>query len=325
MANRCFWIPALAAIASGEITSKALLEQQARELRARVAASPRLALQRTNLAVAPPSVDFAIDMVSSAAVDRSGLIYAFQRGAKADPVLVIDKSGKVVRSFGRGRYQIPHSIRIDPQGNVWTVDAKSSMVYKHSPTGEKLLEISVGGQPANHRSEFRGTTDICFAPGGRIFISDGYANARVLEYSGDGKRVNEWGTPGKGPGQFHLPHGITVDREGILYVADRENGRIQRFNLDGKFLGAWDHLGKTFSLTVSAAGDLWIGTQPRTSANGADGWLVKVDRKTGAILGHIETPGHHSVDVMANGEVVTGARPDDVVWFIRRVAGSPKY
>lgn len=315
MPLRIFAFLILAAGVRAEVVSRAQLEAQARALRELVESSPRLPLQRMTLPVKPAAVDWAIDMVSSVAVDRSGLIYAFQRGPKADPVLVIDKSGNVVRSFGRGLYKIPHSVRIDPDGNVWTVDANSSMVYKHSPEGTKLMEIAVGGQPTNHRSEFRGTTDICFAPGGRIFISDGYANARILEYTGEGKRVREWGKPGKGPGEFHLPHGIAVDRQGTLYVADRENGRIQRFDLDGKFLGEWNHLGKTFSITMTSTGDLWIGTQPRTSPNTAAGWLMKLDRKTGKILGYVDSSGLHSVDQIAPGEPVTGTRPDDLLWF----------
>ena len=166
-------------------------QEQTAKLKALVAASPKLGLVRRDLPVKAPSKDFAIEMVSSVAVDRAGLIHAFQRGDKADPVLVFDQSGKLIRSFGKGLYKIPHSIRIDPQGAVWTVDAESSVVYKHSPQGELLLKIAVGGQPANHKSSFKGTTDICFGPDGRLFISDGYGNARVLEYTSAGKRVRE--------------------------------------------------------------------------------------------------------------------------------------
>jgi sugar lactone lactonase YvrE len=208
---------------------------------------------------------------------------------------------------------MPHSIRIDPEGNVWTVDAQSSVVLKFTPEGGKLLAIAVGGQPASN-SPFCGTTDIAFAPHGRIFISDGYANARILEYTAAGKRVRQWGTAGTGPGEFHLPHGIAVDEDGILYVADRENGRIQRFDLDGRFLGEWSGLGKTFSLKMSA-GALWIGTQPRNEPNGAPGWLMKVDRRTGKVLGVVESTGHHSIEATPDGELLTGSRPDQVLWF----------
>lgn len=294
---------------------KAALAAQTAKLKELVRSSPRLALKQTDFTIPAPVAGFALDYPSSVAVDKAGLIWLFQRGDKADPVIAVDKQGKVVRSWGKGLYKIPHSIRFDPAGNVWTVDAASSMVYKHTPEGKKLLEISVGGQPVKPNTQFTGTSDICFAPNGHLYISDGYGNARILEYSADGKRLREWGTPGTGPGQFHLPHGITVDSDGVLYVADRENGRIQRFDLHGKYLGEWNHLGKTFSITMTRAGELWIGSQPRTSPNGKDGWLMKIDRKTGKILGYIETDGPHSVDVTAAGEPVTGARPDRVLWF----------
>ena len=220
-----------------------------------------------------------------------------------------------MRSWGKGLYKVPHSIRVDPEGNIWTVDAGDSTVRKFTPGVRELLKIDVGGVPATGTSEFRGTTDIAFAPGGRIFISDGYMNARILEYNAAGKRVHEWGKPGTGPGQFHLPHGIAIDEQGILYVADRENGRIQRFHLDGSYIGEWNRLGKTFSLKITPAGDLWIGTQPRDAPNGKEGWLVKVNRKDGAIVGVVESAGTHSIEVNWEGLLLTGARPDKVLVF----------
>jgi sugar lactone lactonase YvrE len=127
--------------------------------------------------------------------------------------------------------------------------------------------------------------------------------------------VREWGKPGTGPGEFHLPHGIAIDAENILYVADRENGRIQRFSLDGRYLGEWNQLGKTFSLKITPRGDLWMGTQPRDAPNGKEGWLVKVNRADGKIFGVIPSDGTHSIEVNADGEPLTGARPDRVLWF----------
>jgi DNA-binding beta-propeller fold protein YncE len=292
----------------------AALEAQAAELRALVERSPRLPLERTQFAIQPPASGWALEMVSSVAVDRHDVIYLLQRGDKADPVIAVNRDGRVLRSWGKGMYKIPHIIRIDPAGNVWTTDAASSLVFKFTPQGKKLLEIPVGGQPASPKSPFCGTTDIAFAPNGRRFISDGYANARILEYTADGKRVREWGTPGVGPGQFHLPHAIAVDENGVIYVADRENGRIQRFDLQGHYQGEWSNLGKTFSLKLSG-GALWIGTQPRNQPNGAPGWLMKIDRRTGQVLGYVESTGHHSIEVTDTGELLTGTRPDQVLWF----------
>ena len=175
------------------------------------------------------------------------------------------------------------------------------------------MTIEVGGQPKT-ATNFNGATDIAFAPNGHLYVSDGYGNARVLEYTAEGKRVREWGKPGKGPGEFEQPHGIAIDEAGIVYVADRKNGRLQRFDLAGKFLGEWTGLGMVTSVSVHQ-GAVCIGTQQRNEPTSANGWILKLDRKTGAILGHTESGhGHHCVN-LSGGRVLSGARPDHVfVW-----------
>jgi DNA-binding beta-propeller fold protein YncE len=194
------------------------------------------------------------------------------------------------------------------------VDASSSIVFKFTPQGKKLMEISVGGQPEG-KSGFAGTTDIAFAPNGHLFISDGYGNARILEYTADGKRLREWGSAGTGPGQFRQPHGIAVDNEGIVYVADRQNGRLQRFDLTGKYLGEWANLGMVTTVVVRG-GDLWIGTQQRNEPTSASGWLMKIDRRSGKILGYVGSEhGHHVVNVSSRGDLLSGARPDTILWL----------
>jgi outer membrane protein assembly factor BamB len=290
--------------------------QAAASLRTLIAAAPKLPFRATEFIVHPPNADWETGMVSWIALDGKGNLYLLQRGEKADPVLAVDREGHLLHSWGKGLYKIPHSIRIDPRGNVWTVDASSSVVLKYSPRGEKLMEIDVGGQPANSGSAFNGATDIAFGPNGRLFISDGYGNARILEYTADGKRVREWGSAGTGPGQFHLPHSIAIDEDGIVYVADRENGRIQRFNLDGRYLGEFANLGRTYSLKLNG-GALWAGMQPLDQSPGASGWLVKLDRETGKILGSVEVSdkgGLHSIEVSATGEPITSLA-DHVEWF----------
>jgi sugar lactone lactonase YvrE len=290
------------------------MEAQAVALRALVAKAPKLAMERTWIKIQPPEAGWEIGYPSSVVMDEKGTIYVLQRGEKADPVLALDRDGKIIRSWGKGLYKIPHSIRIDPQGNIWTVDSSSSMVLKFTPQGEKLMEISVGEQPAG-RGATNGTTDIAFGPNGRLFISDGYGNARVLEYTSRGERVRQWGSAGNGPGQFRQPHGIAVDDRGIVYVADRQNGRLQRFDLNGKYLGEWDDLGMVTTVTFRD-GALWIGTQLRNEPTGAEGWHMKIDRKTGKILGYVVSGhSHHILNVTKRGELLAGARPDIVWWF----------
>jgi DNA-binding beta-propeller fold protein YncE len=248
-------------------------------------------------------------MVSWVASDRRGLVYLLQRGDKADPVIVLDGSGKVLRSWGKGMYTTPHAIRLDPKGNVWTTDAASSMVYEFSPEGTLLLKIEVGGQPAPCNG-FCSTTDIAFASDGHLFIADGYRNARILEYSADGKKLAEWGSAGTGPGQFRLPHAIQIDDKDVIYVADRENGRVQRFDRHGKYLGEWSQYGKTFGLKL--VGDaMWLSSIPR-GPNGAPGWLIKVDRASGKLLGYVDAVGNHGMDVMANGDLLQAPGPDQI-------------
>lgn len=258
-------------------------------------------------------------MVSWVAADRHGLIYILQRGDQADPIVVMNQDGTVVRSWGRGLFVMPHAIRIDPQGNVWTTDAASSNVIKFRSDGTRLMTIAVGGQPVPCRNNFCGTTDVAFARNGHLFISDGYANARVLEYTADGHKVREWGAPGTGPGQFRLPHSIQIDEAGVVYVADRENGRVQRFAPEGAYLGEWTEFGKTFSLKIEP-GVLWLATQPRNEPNLSPGWLMKIDRTSGSLLGYVEVTGVHGMEALPNGEVIVGPGPDAKApqWFRRR-------
>ena len=173
-----------------------------------------------------------------------------------------------------------------------------------------------------------GTTDITFAPGGRLFISDGYGNARILEYSAEGKRVKAWGSKGSGPAQFRIPHGIANDGK-VLYVADRENARIQRFDFDGRYLGEWTHLGWPFALkmagrcAVGGADDLEAGgTQTAGQAGGTrpSPWIVKLDPASGKVLGQVESPGPHALDVTGEGEAFDtgccgGSNPNGFFWL----------
>jgi hypothetical protein len=289
---------------------RARMDTQNAELRALLTSTPALPLRASPLAVqSPAEAGWALGMVSWIAADRAGRIYLLQRGDKADPVIVLDAHGKVIRSWGKGLYTTPHAIRVDPQGNVWTTDAASSKVHKFSPDGKLLLQIEVGGQPTPCGS-FCSTTDIAFAADGHLFIADGYRNARILEYSAEGKKLREWGSAGTGPGQFRLPHSIQIDANGIVYVADRENGRIQRFDRAGTYLGEWAQYGKTFGLTLD--GDaLWLSTIPR-GPNGTPGWLIKIDRANGKLLGYVDAAGNHGMALLPNGELLHAPGPDQV-------------
>src|SRR5436190_10870696 len=124
------------------------LEAQNAALQKLIQNTPKLALEPTNVTLQGMDPNALAGTASWVAGDRNGLIYfLIQLPGEADPVIVMDRSGKVVRSWGKGMYTTAHSIRIDRQGNVWTTDAASSMVYKFTPEGKKLMEFEVGGQP----------------------------------------------------------------------------------------------------------------------------------------------------------------------------------
>src|SRR5580698_7775308 len=242
-------------------------------------ATPRLALEQVPMA-SRIAIAASFGTISSVAADRSGVIYVLQRGDKVDPVIAVDKEGRVLRSWGKGMFTVPHSVRVDPDGNIWTVDAGSSVLLKFSPEGKKLQQIDVGEVAPAEKCAFPtlcGTTDVTFGPNGRLFISDGYGNARILEYTAAGARVKVWGSSGTGPGQFQIPHGIATDGK-ILYVADRGNARIQRFDLEGRYLGEWTQLGRPFAVKISG-GALWVAMM--TLESKAAPWILQVDQATG--------------------------------------------
>lgn len=298
-------------------------------LRALLAQTPALGLDQVVLSAALPNAS-ELGTVSSVAVAPDGTIYAFQRGEDADPVIAVDQQGRVLRSWGKGMFTVPHSIRVDPQGNVWTVDAGNSVLQKFTPDGTKLMEISVGEVQTGDGCAFPtlcGTTDVAFAPDGRLFISDGYGNARVLEYSATGERLNVWGSAGTGPGQFQIPHGIAAS-ETTLYVADRTNARIQRFDFEGHYLGEWTHLGRPYALQLRG-GALWVSiTTIEAGGRGAGPglratpWIIKVDPTSGEMLGQIEAPGTgpHSIDADAAGHVYSAGAvgPDPASYSVFR-------
>jgi NHL repeat len=192
--------------------------------------------------------------VAGVAVDSRDRVYVFNRGEH--PVIVFDKDGKFLNAWGEGVFKSPHGIFIDHDDVVYLTDDADHTVRVFttdgeqrtmigtpgvaSETGYKMHECPVlfAGQPFNR------VTNVAKGRNGDLYISDGYGNARVHRFSPDGRHITSWGQPGSGPGQFNLPHAIAVDSSGRVYVADRENSRVQIFTADGVFLKSWDWVGR---------------------------------------------------------------------------------
>lgn len=261
---------------------------------------PVMVMERTEI-----KVPMKLGMVSAMAADKAGNIYILHRPKDGDPIVVVDKTGKILRSFGKGMYTIPHSIHIDPQGNVWTTDANTSKVRKFSAEGKPLLEITVGEIPDANRP-FCSVTGIAFPASGNVLISDGYCNARILEYTQDGKRVKAWGAKGKGNGEFVLPHDVTIGTDGRIFVADRENGRVQWFDAQEKYLGQKLIGGRLYSVAAAPDGGVYVGVAAKggkTLDENAN--IFKINTKTGAVEGRIEMMSHET-EIGADGSLYPG-------------------
>ena len=310
-----FLSAAFAASAIAQDAPRGLTPEQKADsdaLRALTNATPVLQLERVEL---HPAVK--LEGISMVTADAKGNIYIVHRptAADADPVVVLDPTGKVLRSWGKGAYKIPHGIRIDPAGNVWTLDANLSKVFKYTPEGKKMLEIDVGGIPDPKR-EFCGITDIAFSPrgDGHVFVADGYCNGRVLEYDAAGKKITEWGKRGAGPGEFNVAHGIAIGPDGNIYVADRENGRIQWFDITGKFLGQRKYGGQFYNVTFDAGGQLWASVHPKGVSLDDEFNVVKIDNATGKFLGRIEGRSHE-LGVGLDGSIYPASRSELLLVF----------
>lgn len=210
--------------------------------------------------------------VPGLAVDKQDQVYVFTRSRPA--VQVYDLDGELLRSWSTGDDSGSHCLRIDADGNVWGTNYRRHVVQKFSPAGKLLLTLGVTGESANDDRHFGAPTDIAFASNGDVFISDGYENRRVVHYDKQGKFVKAWGSEGTEPGQFALPHAIAIDARDRIYVADRNNGRVQVFNTDGKLLAVWDHGFMPWGLVVAKDGTIWACGSSRVKHPTEAGWMV---------------------------------------------------
>ncbi len=192
--------------------------------------------------------------IAGVAVDDRDNVYAFARGAE-HPMMVFDREGNFLRSWGEGGMFVrPHAVSFGADGCIYCTDDGSHTVRKFSTEGKLLLEIGIPGIPAPIYSgkPFHRCTHTALSPQGDIFVSDGYGNARIHKFSPDGRLIKSWGDFGTGKGEFNLPHNITTDPDGWVYVADRENNRVQVFDEHGRFETYWHELHRPCGMCTEA-------------------------------------------------------------------------
>jgi DNA-binding beta-propeller fold protein YncE len=184
-------------------------------------------------------------------VDKNGNVWVFNRGHW--PVIEFDRKGKMLQAWSQDSIPVKsaHGLRVGPDGNIWLVDVEGHVVFKLSREGRVLMVLGnrqtiAGNNDA--QDAFNRPTNVAFRADGNFYVSDGYVNSRVVEFTPDGYYVRHWGTKGTGDGQFNLVHDVQVDSRGRVYVGDRLNERIQVFDEKGKFLTKWTDIGSPWGI-----------------------------------------------------------------------------
>jgi len=203
------------------------------------------------------------------AIDRCGMQHGCA-DSKLDPIIEFDPSGKPLRKFGAGLIVGPHGLFVDRDSNVWVTDESVSedqkrgvQVTKFSPEGKVLMRLGKAGVAGEGPDVFGSPTDVVVAPNGDIFVSDGHdqckcPNRRIMKFSKDGKFIKAWGKRGSGPGELGGLHGMAMDSQGRLFIADRTNSRVHVFTADGKFITSWEQFGRPSALVIDKDDNLYV-------------------------------------------------------------------
>jgi peptidylamidoglycolate lyase len=275
--------------------------------------------------------------VAGIGVDSRGDVFVFHRAGRAWPksdvldltpisrptVDIFDGvTGALLERWGANLFAMPHGLTIDDHDNVWLTDVALQQVFKFSSAGRVLLTLGERGVAGADARHFNRPTAVAVAGDGSFYVSDGYKNTRVMKFSAEGKFLFQWGTKGAGPGQFDLPHWVALDAAGNVYVADRENQRIQVFDSAGHYMSQWagKQLGRPYAIAIDKHGTAYIadgGDQPEGPPDRSAWVLARLDGtplvrvgRFGNYDGQFEMA--HSIAVDGKGAVyvgdITGAR-----------------
>ena len=264
--------------------------------------------------------DWTYKEATAVAVDSADNVYVFNRGTH--PMVVFDPDGNIVRTWGDGVFSNPHGVTIGPDDSVYCVDNGDHTVRKFTPEGKLLMTLGTEGSPSPAMSgdPFCKPAHLAVDQrNGDMYVADGYCNASVHKYTPDGRHLLSWGESGTAAGQFNIVHNVAVDADGWVYVADRENHRVQVFDDKGRFETQWVNLSRAACLAIvdngqrlvyvgeyhCGIGSNWMGTGlgPRVSILNAEGEvLARVgDQTFGDEPGRFYSP--HGIAVDSRGDI----------------------
>lgn len=222
----------------------------------------------------PP--EFSFRMASNLAEDSAGRIYVVHRGAR--PLVRFDANGNFLDSIG-DTFLLPsinydlsktppspigwehwlHGLHVDPWDNIWITDLGRHLVMKFDVKGRLLMTLGRPDLPGDEADRFNQPTAVAVGRSGHIYVADGYGNSRIVKYSADGRPLQAWGRKGSAPGEFQTPHGLALDEEENVYVAERLNHRIQVFGANGRALGLWSDFCRPDAIVVRG-NEVFVGT-----------------------------------------------------------------
>lgn len=260
--------------------------------------------------------------VGGVGADAQDNVYVFNRGAH--PMMVFDRHGNFLRSWGEGIFPRAHGVTMAPDDTMFLSDDGDHTVRKCRLDGTVLFTLGTSGKPAPFMSgdPFNRCTHVAIDPrNGDFYVSDGYGNARVHKYSPDGKLLFSWGESGTDPGEFNIAHNIATDKDGWVYVADRENHRVQVFDPNGKFETQWVNMARPCGLYLDQSSGLaYIGELGAAIGPNAEGRnlgpRVSIYNTQGQLQARLgnegegETPGRfiapHGICIDSRGDIYVG-------------------
>ena len=284
------------------------------------------------------------------ATSSKGHVYIFTRSGESR-LFEFDKAGNFVKEFGAGSYgyAFAHSVRVDKDDNVWSVDEGTNIMLKYSPEGKLLMVMGKRPDPIDQLGMMPGTapfsgtnrpysfhrpTDMGWDPQGNIFVSDGYTDARIVKYDKNGRFIKSAGTRGNGAMQFSTPHTMQVDGKGWVYVGDRGNSRIVVLDNDLNQKAVYDHVGAPWGICISqgphqylySSNSIGTGLDARTADRTGEIYKMELD---GTVLGRFGKAGA-ALKEFASVHMMDCRNPDEIYtaeiqgWRVQKILLNPQ-